>query len=79
MRRIICCRFGNKFTQWHVDNLKYMIDNWSGIKYDEFDSKQYENCGVIQSNKEDSPICKATFQTKCKFVNISALNLKMPI
>ena len=37
MRRIIACRFGEKFTQWHVDNLKYMIDNWSGIKYDEFE------------------------------------------
>lgn len=36
MRRIICCRFGDKFTQWHVDNLKHMIDNYSGIEYDEF-------------------------------------------
>ena len=37
MKRIICCRFGDKFTQWHVDNLKHMIDNWSGIQYDEFE------------------------------------------
>jgi hypothetical protein len=36
MKRIICCRFGDKFTQWHVDNLKHMIDTYSGIKYDEF-------------------------------------------
>ena len=35
--RIICCRFGNKFTQWHVDNLKYMIDFHSGISYDSFE------------------------------------------
>ena len=34
--RIICCRFGDKFTQWHVDNLKHMIDTYSGLKYDEF-------------------------------------------
>ena len=35
--RIICCRFGNKFNQWHVDNLKHMIDNYSGLKYDSFE------------------------------------------
>ena len=34
--RIICCRFGNKFTDWHVKNLKHMIDTYSGLKYDEF-------------------------------------------
>ena len=27
--RIICCRFGDKFNDWHVKNLKYMIDNYS--------------------------------------------------
>lgn len=37
MKRIICCRFGDKFTQWHVDNLKYMIDTHSRIKYDTFE------------------------------------------
>ena len=37
MKRIICCRFGNKFTQWHVDNLKHMIDTYSGIEYDKFE------------------------------------------
>ena len=41
--RIICCRFGDKFTQWHVDNLKHMIDEYSGLKYDEFE--------VIETNK----------------------------
>ncbi|OUW58143.1 MAG: hypothetical protein CBD57_03175 [Candidatus Pelagibacter sp. TMED197] len=35
--RIICCQFGEKFTQWHVENLKYMIDNFSGLKYDSFE------------------------------------------
>ena len=35
--RIICCRFGEKFTQWHVDNLKHMIDNFSGLEYDSFE------------------------------------------
>ena len=35
--RIICCRFGDKFTQWHVDNLKHMIDKYSGLKYDSFE------------------------------------------
>jgi len=35
--RIICCRFGDKFTNWHIDNLKHMIDNYSGLKYDSFE------------------------------------------
>lgn len=35
--RIICCRFGEKFNQWHVDNLKHMIDEYSGLKYDSFE------------------------------------------
>ena len=35
--RIICCRFGTKFTDWHVNNLKHMIDNYSGLTYDSFD------------------------------------------
>jgi hypothetical protein len=35
--RIICCLFGDKFTQWHVDNLKHMIDTYSGIEYDSFE------------------------------------------
>ncbi len=35
--RIICCRFGNKFNQWHVDNLKHMIDTYSGLSYDSFE------------------------------------------
>ena len=35
--RIICCRFGTKFTDWHVNNLKYMIDNYSGLSYDSFE------------------------------------------
>ena len=35
--RIICCRFGNKFTDWHVRNLKHMIDEYSGLKYDSFE------------------------------------------
>ena len=35
--RIICCRFGDKFNDWHVKNLKYMIDNYSGLKYDSFE------------------------------------------
>ena len=35
--RIICCKFGDKFTDWHVDNLKHMIDKYSGLKYDSFE------------------------------------------
>ena len=35
--RIICCRFGTKFTDWHVSNLKHMIDNYSGLSYGSFE------------------------------------------
>ena len=35
--RIICVNTGDKFGQWYVDNLKYMIDNYSGLKYDSFE------------------------------------------
>ena len=35
--RIICVNTGKKYTQWHTDNLKHMIDAYSGIKYDEFE------------------------------------------
>lgn len=35
--RIICCKFGNKFTDWHVKNLKHMIDTYSGLTYDSFE------------------------------------------
>ena len=35
--RLICVRTGERFTQWHVDNLKHMIDTYSGLKYDSFE------------------------------------------
>ena len=57
MRRIIACRFGNKFNQWHVDNLKYMIDFHSGISYDSFEVIEndiYGNWGTAG----DSSLCK---------------------
>ena len=36
MLRIIAVRTGDKFDQWYEDNLKYMIDTHSQLKYDEF-------------------------------------------
>ena len=35
--RIICCKFGKKFTNWHVNNLKHMLDNYSGLYYTDFE------------------------------------------
>ena len=35
--RIIAVNTGVKFGEWYVDNLKHMIDNYSGIKYDSFE------------------------------------------
>ena len=34
--RIICVNTGTKFDSWYTRNLKYMIDNYSGLNYDEF-------------------------------------------
>lgn len=36
MLRVICVRTGNKYDQWYEDNLKYMIDTYSEIEYDEW-------------------------------------------
>ena len=35
--RIIAVNTGVKFGEWYVDNLKYMIDKYSGLKYDSFE------------------------------------------
>lgn len=35
--RIICVRTGDKYDQWYEDNLKYMIDKYSGLEYDSFE------------------------------------------
>lgn len=34
--RVICVRTGDKFDQWYEDNLKHMVDTYSGLQYDEF-------------------------------------------
>ena len=34
--RVICVRTGDKYNQWYEDNLKHMIDQYSGLEYDEF-------------------------------------------
>ena len=43
--RIICVNTGTKYSQWYVDNLKHMIDNYSNLKYDKFE--------VITENRYD--------------------------
>ena len=34
--RVICVRTGDKFDRWYEDNLKYMVDTYSGLEYTEF-------------------------------------------
>lgn len=36
MLRVICVRTGDKYNKWFEDNLKYMIDIYSGLKYNEY-------------------------------------------
>jgi len=43
--RLIAVNTGEKFGEWYVDNLKHMIDKYSGIKYDTFE--------VIRDEKYD--------------------------
>ena len=46
--RIICVNTGDKFSDWYVDNLKYMIDVWSGLGYDSFEViKEEKHKGVF--------------------------------
>ena len=35
--RIICVNTGYKFSEWYVQNLKHMIDTYSGLKYSSFE------------------------------------------
>ena len=37
MLRIICVRTGDKYDQWYEDQLRHMIDTYSGLEYDEFE------------------------------------------
>tara|TARA_Y100000004_G_scaffold170399_1_gene205425 strand:+ start:645 stop:1241 length:597 start_codon:yes stop_codon:yes gene_type:complete len=43
--RVICVHTGTKYSQWYVDNLKHMIDNYSNLKYDKFE--------VVTENRYD--------------------------
>ena len=56
--RIICCKFGDKFTDWHVDNLKHMIDTYSGLEYDSFE--------VIEDNPYNNVFNKLQMYSKFK-------------
>ena len=31
MLRVICVRTGTKYNEWWENNLKYMVDNYSGL------------------------------------------------
>lgn len=37
MLRVIAVNTGDKYSQWYTDNLKYMIDRYSNLKYDSFE------------------------------------------
>jgi hypothetical protein len=34
--RVICVNTGDKYSDWHTDNLKHMVDKYSGLVYNEF-------------------------------------------
>lgn len=45
--RVICVNTGDKYDQWYTDNLKYMIDNYSGLQYDSFEVIDEELYGGV--------------------------------
>tara|TARA_B100001093_G_C26558961_1_gene897804 strand:+ start:265 stop:819 length:555 start_codon:yes stop_codon:yes gene_type:complete len=45
--RIICVNTGEKYSQWYTDNLKYMIDKYSCLKYKSFEIINWEIYGGV--------------------------------
>ena len=45
--RVICVNTGDKYDHWYVENLKYMIDEYSGLKYDSFEIIDWEIYGGV--------------------------------
>ena len=52
MTRIICAKWGEKYTDWHVENLKHMIDTYSGINYEKFEVFTKNNYGNMYNKLE---------------------------
>lgn len=50
--RIICAKWGEKYTDWHIKNLKHMIDTYSGINYDKFEVFTKNNYGNMYNKLE---------------------------
>ena len=57
MLRVIAVRTGTKYSQWYVDNLKNMIDNYSNLKYDRFEVLTENNYETV-FNKLDMVIAQ---------------------
>lgn len=47
MITIICVKTGSKYDQWYVDNLKHMVDQFSGIEYNKFEVIENEEFGGV--------------------------------
>ena len=47
MLRVIAVRTGTKYSQWYVDNLKNMIDNYSNLKYYRFEVLNENNYETV--------------------------------
>ena len=45
--RVICVNTGDKYDQWYTDNLKHMIDTYSGLKYNSFEVIDEELYGGV--------------------------------
>ena len=48
MIRIIVAKWGEKYNDTYINNLKHMIDTYSGINYDKFEVFTKNNYGNIK-------------------------------
>ena len=51
MNRVIVVNTGTKYDSWYNDNIKHMIDTYSGLEYDEFHVLQDDRFEMQVANK----------------------------
>ena len=52
MIRIIVAKWGEKYNDTYINNLKHMIDTYSGINYDKFEVFTKNNYGNMYNKLE---------------------------
>ena len=75
--RVICTRTGTKFNHWWEDNLKFMVDKYSALEYDEFvvikDEIFEDDYGTFNN------LIMFNRYTEKDWVKIESFNVKHPV